>query len=161
MKYKETAYVSLVRLVLEYSAPIWDPYLVKDISALEKVQRKAARYVLSDYGRTSSVTSMLDQLGWRNLAERRLDLHLTLLYKVVHGHINMPADSLGLTNSYSRTRANHKYKYQLPRAYTKELQYSCIHRTIPEWNALPASLAESDSVASFKSGLARLERSSE
>ena len=31
---------------------------------LEEVQGRAAHWVLNDYGRFSSVTSMLDQLSW-------------------------------------------------------------------------------------------------
>ena len=30
-------YITLVRPILEYAAPVWCPYLVKDILALEKV----------------------------------------------------------------------------------------------------------------------------
>ena len=49
----------------------WDPYHVGDISELEKVQRRAARWVLNDYGRFSSVSLMLDQLKWPTLQIRR------------------------------------------------------------------------------------------
>ena len=31
---------SLVRPILKYSAPVWSPYLIKDIVALEKVQKE-------------------------------------------------------------------------------------------------------------------------
>ena len=85
-KYKETAYISLVRSILEYSATVWDPFLAKDVTALENVQRKAARFITSPYGRTCSVTNLLHQLGCRNLADRRRDLRLTLLFKTIHGH---------------------------------------------------------------------------
>ena len=44
-KLKETAYLGLVRSVLEYGATIWNPHLAKDINSLEMVQRKAARFV--------------------------------------------------------------------------------------------------------------------
>ena len=44
-KIKENAYTSLVRPVLEYGAAIWDPSLGKDISSIEMVQRRAARFV--------------------------------------------------------------------------------------------------------------------
>ena len=40
-------YKSLVRPILEYAAPVWCPYLVKDIHALENVQRRAYRLVLN------------------------------------------------------------------------------------------------------------------
>ena len=30
-----------------------------------------------------------------------------------------------------------------------------VHRTIPEWNVLPAHIAEADSVTSFKARLAK------
>ena len=39
-------YKSLVRLILEYAAPVWCPFLVKDIVSLEKVQRRALRLAL-------------------------------------------------------------------------------------------------------------------
>ena len=38
-----TLYKSLVRPVLEYAAPAWNPYLAKDALALERVQRRASR----------------------------------------------------------------------------------------------------------------------
>ncbi len=50
----------LVRPIMEYVAPIWDPYY---IYKLEKVQRRAARWILSEYSRTTSVTSLLSVLN--------------------------------------------------------------------------------------------------
>ena len=41
-----TLYKSLVRPVLEYAAPAWNPYLAKDVLALERVQRRASRLAL-------------------------------------------------------------------------------------------------------------------
>ena len=39
-------YKSLVRPILEYAAPVWCPFLVKDIVLLENVQRRASRLAL-------------------------------------------------------------------------------------------------------------------
>jgi hypothetical protein len=36
-------YKSLVRPILEYACPVWDPHLVKDIKMVEAVQRRASR----------------------------------------------------------------------------------------------------------------------
>ena len=46
---KQTAYLSLIRSVLEYGAVLWDPYLKKDVDMLEKVQRKALRFICGDF----------------------------------------------------------------------------------------------------------------
>ena len=40
-------YKSLVQPILEYAAPVWCPYLVKDIHTLENVQRRASRLALN------------------------------------------------------------------------------------------------------------------
>ena len=40
-------YKSLARPILEYAVPVWCPYLVKDIHALENVQRRASRLALN------------------------------------------------------------------------------------------------------------------
>ena len=45
---KELTYTSLVRSILEYSSTVWDPFYQKDIDRLERVQRRAARFVFND-----------------------------------------------------------------------------------------------------------------
>ena len=40
-------YKTLVRPILEYAVPMWSPYLVKDVKALESVQRRASRMALN------------------------------------------------------------------------------------------------------------------
>ena len=46
---RRTAYISLVRSVLEYGSIVWDPYYVKDINRIEKNQRQAVRFISGDY----------------------------------------------------------------------------------------------------------------
>jgi len=64
---KELARTSLVRPLMEFAVPAWGPYRVKDINKLETVQRRAARFAKSDYHRTTSVSKLMDDLGWRTL----------------------------------------------------------------------------------------------
>ena len=54
------------------------------------VQRRAARWTLSRYSAYDSVTSMLGELGWRSLDDRRTDARLCLFYKIVHGLVAVP-----------------------------------------------------------------------
>ena len=39
-------YKSLLRPVIEYAAPAWNPYVAKDVLALERIQRSASRLAL-------------------------------------------------------------------------------------------------------------------
>ena len=52
---QKNLHTSLVRPLLEYATPAWNPYRAKDINKLEMVQRRAARFAKSDYCRTTSI----------------------------------------------------------------------------------------------------------
>ena len=56
------------RPVLEYTAIIWDPHQQYLIDDIEKMQRRAARWITGDYRFTSSVTEMISTLKWPSLA---------------------------------------------------------------------------------------------
>jgi hypothetical protein len=45
---RSLAYISLVRPLMEYACPAWDPYRIRYISLLESVQRMAARFALAE-----------------------------------------------------------------------------------------------------------------
>jgi len=60
---KNLAYLSLVRPNLEHAAAVWDPYTAKDIQQLERVQRRAARFVKKDYPLKVIETGAIRKLG--------------------------------------------------------------------------------------------------
>ena len=83
-KIKSKAYTSLVCPILEYATQVWDPYQKSLIYKIEMIQRQAARWVFSNYDFHSSVSSMLKDLNWSTLEERRKASRLTLLSRIVH-----------------------------------------------------------------------------
>ena len=66
------ASVLCMRPHLEYASAAWDPYLQKDKTQLEAVQRRAARFVRNEYSREpGTVTSLYRELDWDILEKRR------------------------------------------------------------------------------------------
>ena len=41
-------YIALVRSQLSYCSPLWRPYLIKDITSLERIQRRATKFILGN-----------------------------------------------------------------------------------------------------------------
>ena len=58
-----------------------------DILTLEKVQRRAACFVTGYYQRRA--TNMISSIGWQSLEERKAIARLTIMYKIVHGHVHV------------------------------------------------------------------------
>ena len=87
---REMAYESLVCPQLKYASAVWDPHTKDMTQKVETVQRRAARWTLSDYARTTNVTSLQSQLNWQTLEERRSVARLCLFYKIVYGLVAVP-----------------------------------------------------------------------
>ena len=108
---REQAYFTFVHSIIEYSASVWDPHLNKDITLLDRVQCKAARFVVGDSSWHSSVTAMLHDLGWNSLEDQCLDIRLALFFKAVHGLAAIPTTDI-LIKANSRTMSNHPHKFR-------------------------------------------------
>ena len=65
----------------EYATEVWTL-----IHKIEMVQKRVARWVLSDYRFQSSVTAVIDELGWVTLKQWRKRNRLIQLYKITNGH---------------------------------------------------------------------------
>ena len=75
-KTKETPYKAFVRPILEYSATVWYPHTANNIKTIEKVQRRAARWVTNRHHKTSCVNSIVDSLACPTHQQRRKKLDL-------------------------------------------------------------------------------------
>ena len=154
--FKETAYISLVRSVLEYSSSVWDPYLDKDIKKIENIQRNAARFVKNDYRRHSSVTSMLNDLNWTPLHERRRENRLLMLFKILNNLVAIPPDKhIKFKNKKYNLRSNHSKEIILKNPDVDSYKYSFFPRTIVDWNGLSEKEVSCQSVNQFKAALQR------
>ena len=154
--FKEQAYISLVRSILDYASSVWDPHLQKDIDRLEGVQRRGARFVCNDYGRRSSVTTMMRDLGWKPLRDRRRDQRLSLFHKIVNDLVAIPSAQMIEFNNRKQRHGNSK-SVKLLSCNTDVYKYSFIPQTIRDWNTLPDAVVNYESNDSFRTALSKLE----
>jgi len=142
---------------VEYGCQAWDPYVKKDISSLERVQRKAARFCLENYQHTASVTGTLRDLGWFSFEARSTIARLNLVYKICHGIVDIDQNSYlrSHTNCGAKTRSSHNYEF-LNVNVTKDVYfYSFFPRTLRMWNKIPKDIVESDSLETFKTKISK------
>ena len=141
-----TLYKSLVRTVLEYAAPAWNPYLAKDVLALERVQRRASRLALGQKRSEMEYEDRLRKLKWPTLETRRLFLSLVECYKIVFGMNKLNFDDLFEFTKCNSTRANHPYKLYVKPAKCNTYKYSFPIRIVRDSNSLPGSIVEAGSL---------------
>ena len=132
----------------KFAAVIWDPYHHNNIQQLEKVQRRAARWVLNDFSRFSSVTAMLQHLSWPSLQLRRKTSRLQTLFKIIHQDysLSIPPHFISMSRC---TRLYHPHHFILPNSSTYSHQQSFFSRSIKDWNNLPSSIIENNNIDSF------------
>ena len=149
---KESAYKTLVRPLLEYSSAGWAPYTKNLTNQIEKVQKRAARFVSNDFTSRSEgcVTEMIQSLEWTSLADRRKVRRISILQQARLDHLSLPSET-----SCSLSNVNHAISiptptqlYQLIRTATNK--YSYFPRTIIDWNFLPEHLTQIELIPQFK-----------
>ena len=132
------AYKTLVRPLVEYSSSVCSPYTKSNIASLEMVQRRATRWTLIEYSPYTSVTQMLQSLGWRSLGQRRSD---SRLYNIIYGLVAISMPSYVV----------HPLRFILRNSHTlgvRQIQitvdyYRCTFYplSIVQWNRLPAHIS--------------------
>ncbi len=152
---KSNAYFALVRSNLDYCSSVWSPHQLNQVHQVEMIQRRAARYVTNRFRNTSSVSNMLDHLHWETLQSRRQKQQLVMLYKIIHNLVEISPTPY-LQTAASSTRSAHNLRFIPYSTSTDCHKFSFFPRTIPEWNTLQASVAESPSLASFKKELSTI-----
>ena len=141
--------------VLEYGSSVWDHSGILLQEELEKVQKRAARFVTGNYiYETGSMTGILEQLKWESLKKRRRDSRIIMLYKGLKGAACIPTNDL--VPPIRHVRKHHSLVFQTLFANYDIYKSSFFPQTIRDWNSLSDSFLSAaegaeDSVFKFTS----------
>ena len=152
-KIKEQAYRTYVRPTLEYASSVWDSSIKDQVTQIEKVQRRAARFTKADYHPKHSVTKMLNDLQWQTLQERQAHSKVIMLYRIVHHLVAIPASPPYLLLPSSDTTRGHQFQFRQQHCRIQAYQHSFFPSVVCVWNALPASVVSAQSLEVFRSRL--------
>jgi len=114
-----------------YCSPVWRPHLIKDITKLEQLQRRATKYILQDY--SSEYKSRLTNL---NLLPLMYVFELSDIMFFIN-NINCPTFSFNISSyiSFSHRSDGLKLKHNISHTNKQHhFYFNCICRL---WNSLP------------------------
>ena len=142
-------YTSFVRPHLEYGIDVWNPFLQKDIAALENVQKFALRVCFKKW--SSSYEDLLHLSKLQSLHDRRSFLSLTTLFKIIHNIVYFPPDLLPPFSSPSGLRSSISVnQFKIPFARTNPYKYSFFCSVTQLWNNLPLEAITCTDLTLFK-----------
>ena len=121
--------MSLLRTILEYGAACWDPYREGQISALDRVQKKAAKFA-----------HQKNSPNWEILVSRRQLSRICALFKTYCGERAWKPIGDRLERPHYLSRVDHERKIRSRRQRTDIGKYSFVNRTIQHWIQLPAEV---------------------
>ena len=143
-------YTSLVRPHLEYAVQFWSPHHAKDIAKLEAVQRRATKLIPSL--RNKPYEERLARLNLFSLEKRRLRGKIIECFKIIKGFTNVDASKLFSIDNSTRTR-NNGIKLRRRQVQLDSTKFFFTNDVVGEWNKLPPSVVQCDTINSFKNKL--------
>ena len=125
---------------------VWNPYLNKDTTTLENVQRRATRIPHMSKGLTYE--ERCRRLGLTSLVKRRTRGDLVQMFKIIN-----ELDTVRWISDPLRVASKGKNRLQ----YRREIVRNCnkrhfffLNRVCNEWNALPDFVVEASSLNDLK-----------
>ena len=141
-------YKALVRPHLEYGQTIWYPYLKKQSTALENVQRRATKLVTSIANLPYS--KRLKILKLPSLKYRRIRGDLITVYNICKDSNFDKEESKLLKFSGTESTRGHDLKLFKESCKTDTRKFSFSQRVVSLWNALNTNTIHANNVNIFK-----------
>ena len=130
--------------------PLYGPHIPEVIFILLRCsnRKQPDLYLMTFQDFPVLIIAMLEHLGWDTLEQRRNQLTLLMLYKIIHQLVEVPNQYI-LTKAPASTRSGTSKFIHL---YSRidSYKFSFFPRAIRLWNSLPNHVTQSASFDIFK-----------
>jgi hypothetical protein len=152
------AYKAIMRPTIEYCSCVWSPFLNAKhylglTDQIENVQRYFTRRVFRrcHLGHDGGYIHRLEMLHLESLELRRVKADLCMVYKLLHGIVDVPPNSLlNQHSSYYEIRGHSKMKLSKNLVKTNVALNMFTNRVVNVWNGLPNNIVQQSSLPAFK-----------
>ena len=151
------AFVTYVRPLLEYCAPVWSPSRVGLIKMIEAVQRRFTKRIVGLHKYSYSVRLQL--LCLDALQIRRIKLDLILCYNIIRGFVCVNVNNFFKIHHDGRTRG-HNFKIHKQPCCLEVRKHCFSYRVVDLWNSLPLDVVNAVNTGIFKKRLDNIDFSS-
>ena len=142
-------YKALIQPNFDYCSSVWGRIGVCQSERLQKLQNRAARLItFSDLNLRSS--TLLGDLGWDSLEQRRSKQLAIILFKTLHNisPTRLSSISKAASSTHIHNLRNLKYNLFVPRPSTKAVKRSFQYRASVLWNSFPLSAKKQPTLTS-------------
>ena len=153
----EQMYMHYVRPIFDYCSFIYDNCTVTNKMRLERQQLYAARICSGGLISTSSST-LLSEMGWTRLEDRRKTRKLVMFFKIIRGLVPPYLSNLSPQKTASAMHYNlrHAANFRIYKCRTTKYQTSFLPCTTKLWNTLALHDHISSSLPKFKLYITKL-----
>jgi len=147
---KTTTYITMVRSLLEYGTPVWNPSTKDNLTQLETIQRKATNYILNNppYYALGHIPYKQRLIACNLLptSYRREFYDLIFFIKCIKGwmHFSILDYTAFIINRHNRPTRNTNHGLNLTTIQTRleATSHFYTHRITRTWNSLPLDLRQ-------------------
>ena len=150
---RRSLYLSLVKSQLCYATQVWSPAQDMLKAKLERVQRRATKWIFGYKGKEMSYHQRLQLLHLLPLCYDREIKDLTFFYKALYGYIDVNVNKYIAFIGHGRTRHSQiPLVMKAPRCKTNAFQASFYNRIVKLWNTIckSAPVHGFSNISSFK-----------
>ena len=152
-------YTTYVRPKLEYNTSVWSPYLKQNIDKIEKVQENFTKFALQRCNIPFvNYKDSLKKLNIKSLHHRRVKFDLILMYKIIHGLININFYEYFTFKDYSYNLRRHSLQIKSNFKFRTNKYNGCFFIRIEKyWNFLPNDVVVSPSLEVFRRKVSKVD----